>query len=100
VPAAPAPRRIRLAPEYGCWPTWDDRTGDNLDPHDLALPGDLAARLVAWDGVFQATLDHAYPPDSRFPDAATEAAWTEEGEALTQALREALGTDGLVVRGS
>lgn len=91
-------RRLRLAPEFGCWPLWDDATGDNLEPEDWPLPPDLAARLRAWDDAFQATLDDAYPPDSRFPSPADEAAWTAEAVALKAALIEVLGADKLIAR--
>lgn len=91
-----AERRVfRLAPEYGCWPLWDDATGDNLEPEHWPLPPDLAARLRAWDDAFQATLDSAYPPDSRFASAEAEAAWTAEGAALKAALIELLGAGNL-----
>lgn len=93
-----APSLLRLAPEYGCWPTWDDETGDNIDPADLSIPADLHARIVVWDGDFQATLDNACPPDSRFADAAAESAWRTEGEAILQALIDHLGP-GRVRRG-
>lgn len=86
-----SPITIRLAPEFGCWPTWNDATGDPLDPAELPIPLALAQRILHWDDAFQAILDDAYPPDSRFPDAAAEAAWRAEGNALFDALVEHLG---------
>lgn len=86
-----APPILRLSPEYGCWPTWDDATGDNLDPAEFGLPQDLTKRIRRWDDAFQATLDHDYPPDSRFPDEAAETVWQAEGEAIFQALTDLLG---------
>ena len=87
------PRTFRLAPEFGCWPIWDDATGDNLDPAELPLSLALVERIRRWDDAFQATLDPDYPPDSRFPDKAAEAAWRAEGNALFDALIAALGPD-------
>ena len=89
----PSPRILRLAPEYGCWPTWDQDTGDTIDPVDLPIPRDLADRLKHWDDLFQATLDQNYPPDSRFPDHVAEIAWRAEGEAIYAALCDVLGAD-------
>ena len=89
--------RIRLAPEYGCWPTWAE-TGDCLDPAGLPIPGDLVARISCWDDAFQATLDQTYPPDSRFADDAADAAWRAEGDAIFAALVEALGPDRVTRR--
>lgn len=89
------PRTFRLAPEFGCWPIWDDATGDNLDPVELAISPALVERIRRWDDAFQTTLDPAYPPDSRFPDEAAEAAWRAEGNALFDTLCEALEPDRL-----
>ncbi|MFC5344152.1 hypothetical protein ACETK8_18575 [Brevundimonas staleyi] len=88
-----SPRTIRLAPEFGCWPLWDDESGDYLDPAALPLPPALAERIARWDDAYQATLDPDYPPDSRFPDAAAEAVWRAEGEAIFEALTDLLGAD-------
>ncbi|MGV3574711.1 MAG: hypothetical protein ACO1O4_06175 [Devosia sp.] len=75
--------RLRLAPEWECWPLWNDETGDNLDPRDLKLPPALLARLVAWDDVFQATFNRDDPPASVLPGES----WHEEGRALAAAIR-------------
>lgn len=92
------PHRLRLAPEFGCWPLWDDATGDTLEPDAWPLPPELAVRIRAWDDAFQATLDPAYPPDSRFPSPAAEAAWRAEGEAVARAIQAHIGAARLVVR--
>lgn len=78
--------RLRLAPEWECWPLWNDETGDNLDPRDLDLPPALLARLVAWDDVFQATFNRDDPLASVLPGEG----WRAEGRALAEAIR-ALG---------
>ena len=87
---------LRLAPEYGCWPLWD-AAGENPLPEAWPFSPELTARLVAWDEVFQATLED-YPPDSRFASPAAEIAWRAEGEALAEAIRAHLGADHLIVR--
>lgn len=86
-------RTIRLAPEYGCWPLWDDMTGDNIEPTDLSILPELAQRIRAWDDIFQAMLDPADPLNSAFPDPPNEAAWRDEGDAIFEALRSVFGTD-------
>ncbi len=88
-----SPLVLRIAPEFQCWPTWDDATGDSLDPADLPIPAALAERVRLWDQAFQAIFDDACPPDSRFPDPAAEAAWRAEGNAIFDALCEVLGPD-------
>lgn len=77
--------RLRLAPEWECWPLWDDETGDNIDPRDLRLPPALLARLVAWDDVFQASSDRDDPMASVLPGET----WHQEGRALAEALTSA-----------
>jgi len=77
--------RLRLAPEWECWPLWDDETGDNIDPRDLDLPPVLRTHLVAWDDVFQATFSRDDPLASVLPGEE----WREEGRALAQALAAA-----------
>lgn len=88
-----APPVLRIASSFGAWPTWDDATGESVDPADLPIPTALIERIQAWDGAFQAIFDDAYPPDSRFPDDAAEAAWRAEGNAIFQALSDLLGPD-------
>lgn len=75
--------RLRLAPEWECWPLWDDETGDNLDPRDLKLPPTLLARLLAWDDLFQATFNRDDPLASVLPGEE----WRAEGRALADAIR-------------
>lgn len=77
--------RLRLAPEWECWPLWGEETGDNIDPRDLELRPTLLARLVAWDDVFQASYDREDPMASVLPGEA----WREEGRALADVLTSA-----------
>lgn len=58
----------------------------------------MAARLIAWDDAFQATLNPADPPASRFPDSEAQAIWQAEGATLLNALRTHLGADGVTAR--
>lgn len=87
------PLTLRLSPEYGAGPLWDDAKGHCLEPAAFGIPNDVAERIRRWDDVYQATLDPDYPPDSGFPHAAAEAAWQAEGEAIFQALIDLLGAD-------
>lgn len=58
----------------------------------------MAARLIAWDDAFQATLNPDDPTASRFPDNEAQAIWQAEGAALLHALRTHLGTDAVTAR--
>lgn len=86
-----APRRLRLAADYHCSPLWDVDDPDNVDPEDLPLPDDLRARLWAWAETFDAILNHDDPAASAFPSGAAEERFVEEGAALAEAVRAALG---------
>lgn len=78
----PLPDRLRLAPEYGCWPTWNDDTGDNVDPADLGLSDELLTRLRQWDDAWQATFKADDPATSGFADDNDAQSWIDEGRAI------------------
>ncbi len=81
------PKRIRLSPEYGTWPTWDDETGAPLDYSTLVVPASLKERIDAWDAKYQATLNQNYPPDSAFPTKAVLEEYLREGEEIRNQLQ-------------
>jgi hypothetical protein len=84
------PRSLRLMAEYGCSsPLWLD--GGYVDPKELPLPAELGSALEAWAASFNATLDHAYPPDSRLPTEAEKISWLVEGRRLGRELQTQLG---------
>jgi hypothetical protein len=82
------PSCLRLAPEYNCWPTWDDETFSNVDPDSLGLSAELGARIRSWDALFQ----NGYKPDdpfnSGFASLEEERLWTDQAEAVWQGLLE------------
>lgn len=39
-------RKIKLMPDYQCFPLWDMEEPDNLDPRDLPLNKDTIASLL------------------------------------------------------
>ncbi len=86
LPDPPRPERLRLAPEYGCWPTWDDETGLNVNPADLGLSDNLLTRLKQWDDALQATYNMDDPEASRFADDDAEQRWRDEGLAIATEL--------------
>ncbi|MCL4767031.1 MAG: hypothetical protein KJZ80_12400 [Hyphomicrobiaceae bacterium] len=88
MPEPPLPKRLRLAAEHGCWPIWDDETGDNVDPADLDLSEALLRRLEAWDSAWQATFDEADPRSSGFAAEAAVQCWKAEGQAIAAQLAE------------
>jgi len=81
-PASPRPHHLRLAPEYHCWPTWDEENGNLVDPADLGLSQALVDRINAWDARFQETYRDDDPYGSRFSDVAQERQWVRDGNAI------------------
>ena len=85
----PAPR-LRLSPEWQCWPLWDADNGDNLDPRDLDIPEALRVRIEVWDSVFQALYETDDFTGVAFESREAEAAWRAEARAIAQELERAL----------
>ena len=81
-------KAVRIAPEYQCWPLWNDETGDNLHPNDLDLSNDLARRILAWDDAFQATFNQEDPMESKFPTPEEEDAYQAETRILAEAIHQ------------
>jgi len=86
-PTSP-PSCLRLAPEYQCWPLWDDESGSNVNPDCLGLSADLVARIERWDAVYQKGYKPDDPVNSGFEDVAEERFWADEAEAIWDTLCE------------
>ncbi|WP_127144995.1 hypothetical protein [Pelagibacterium montanilacus] len=86
VEGATRPTKLRLTPEYQCWPTWDHDEGLPVDPVNLGLSDALVERIKAWDDRFQAIWDHEDPFGCWFEDVEAEIVWAEEGKAIAAVL--------------
>jgi hypothetical protein len=82
------PSCLRLAPEYQCWPLWDDESGTNVNPDRLGLSADLVARIERWDAVYQKCYRPDDPMSSGFQDVAEERFWADESEVIWDTLCE------------
>lgn len=70
---------IEFWPDYGAGPLW--RAGRSVEPEELGLPPELAARLSARNARYE---------ESRIPvDGSGDAAWLAEGIALLAEVRAA-----------
>lgn len=85
--------RIKLMPDYGCWPLWlTDGSGvGNIDPETLPLSAHLRRRLEAWSRRYDETLDEADPASSGFESVEAMDEFRAEGGALRDALTSELG---------
>lgn len=81
------PKRLRVAPEWGCWPLWNDETGENVSHFHLKLPEELMARIEEWDDVWQATYNDDDPMRGDFKSEAERVAYVTEGLAIVEELK-------------
>lgn len=93
-----APKALRLAADYQCWPLWHDGPGPdvgNVDPATLPLAPATVQRLLAWARRFDAQLDLRHPgmPDEggQPMSPAEHRAWIAEGQALAEQVQRELG---------
>lgn len=89
------PRRLKLMPDYECWPLWGmapDEAG-NIDPASLPLGPETVAHLARWAEAYDAALDRDDPARSAFPSPEAQAAFEAEGLALWHDLQTELGED-------
>jgi hypothetical protein len=81
------PKRLRVAPEWGCWPLWNDETGQNVSHFHLKLPEDLGMRIEEWDDLWQATYNEDDPANGDFKSEAERNAYVVEGRAIVDELK-------------
>ncbi|KCZ90608.1 hypothetical protein HHI_13755 [Hyphomonas hirschiana VP5] len=82
------PVRLRLAPEYQCWPTWDDASFYNVDPAGLGFSDALLKRLEDWDALFQKSYNPDDPFNSGFASVADERLWADQAIAVWEGICE------------
>jgi hypothetical protein len=87
------PRAIRVMAAPGCWPTWDDDTGRNLDPVELPISRSLAAQLTAWAKRHDLSLTGDDGPAS---ELAAPQALLSEGRLLADQLTRELANIAVV----
>ncbi|MBD1850926.1 hypothetical protein [Leptolyngbya sp. FACHB-711] len=97
-PDAPMVKRIRLGAEYSCWATWYVDDVGCFDPVKLPISQETLERLNKWQDVFDDTLDHDYPPDSRFPSEEVAKIWSREGIRLWVQLQRELSAEYEVLK--
>ncbi len=84
----PMPTHLRLAPAIGCWPTWDDETGLNIDPAALSISDELAALIGRWDTRLQSACRDDQPVGTLFGSIEEERLWAGEGQQVAAQLAE------------
>lgn len=64
----------------------------HVDIEDLPLSQELRARIIVWDGEYQATFNSDYPPDSGFSTSEAQLRHMAEGEQLAKSIQHELGS--------
>ena len=77
-------KKIKLMPDYGCFPIWgmDDDNFGNIDPYSLPISKSLAEELLVWSG---------------FENIEKENIFKYEGEKLFKKLKLELGDQYTVI---
>ena len=60
---------LKIAPEYGCFPTWivgSEGFFENIDPARLQISDTLRRHLSQFQERYDQTLNQEYPPESGF----------------------------------
>ncbi|PSF35676.1 hypothetical protein C7H19_15675 [Aphanothece hegewaldii CCALA 016] len=83
-------KKIKLMPDYQCFPLWDMEEPDNIDPKDLPLKKALIDDLYKWAESFDAVLNWTDPTLSGFKNEQDAEAFETEGIRLWLLLREQL----------
>lgn len=86
-------RRIKLMPDYDCWPLWGMDSDDigNIDPSDLPLSAETISRLTDWAAQFDSWLDRDDPAASPPVPPDDAARFERDGLALWSRLQDELG---------
>lgn len=91
------PAQIRVMVDYDCWPTWDDDSGQNVDPRSLPITRRLAQQLLAWATRYDDSLNRDDPTRSCLADPRE---FEADGRLLADLLcRELAGLCVVVYRG-
>ena len=86
---------LKLMADYDCYPLWKASPGQvgNVNPEDLPLSTTLKADLLAWAGMYNATLNRNDPRQSGFKDEDQQEEFRKRGEELGERLNLELGPD-------
>ena len=88
--------RLKVMPDYGCYPLWSDvRLGD-VDPSSLPLSDGLVADLLEWSDFFDSKLVWDDPASTHWSKEEA-VSFNALGERLTARMAEELGP-GYAVR--
>ncbi len=50
-------QRIKLMPDYSCYPLWDRDDGGDIEPWELPLSEAIIKGLLNWQDIYDGTID-------------------------------------------
>ena len=88
-------RKLKLMPDYECFPLWEASPGQvgNINPDELPISAGLRSKLVQWAAEYDATLNREDPAQSGFPTDESKAEFKRTGMELGEQLKSELGPD-------
>ena len=90
-------QRIKLMPDYSCYPLWDRDDGGDIEPWELPLREATIERLLNWQKIYEGIIDWDDPASAGFASAQEEIAFEREGISLWKQLQKELGNEYEIV---
>jgi len=90
-------QRIKLMPDYSCYPLWDRDDGGDIEPWELPLSEATIERLLNWQKIYEGIIDWDDPASAGFASAQEEIAFEREGISLWKQLQKELGDEYEIV---
>ena len=86
-------KRIKLMPDYDCYPLWDMDDVGEFEPEELPLSVSTVERLLQWQDTYDGILNRDDPASSDFASEEDRVAFEQEGISLWQQLQKELGDE-------
>jgi hypothetical protein len=86
-------QRIKLMPEYNCYPLWDRDDGGDIEPWELPLSEATIERLLNWQKIYDGIIDWDDPASAGFASEQEKIAFEIEGISLWKQLQKELGDE-------
>jgi hypothetical protein len=90
-------QRIKLMPDYSCYPLWDRDDGGDVEPWELPLSEATIERLLNWQKIYDGIIDWDDPAAAGFASVQEEIAFEREGISLWLQLQKELGDEYEIV---
>ncbi|MEG5163802.1 hypothetical protein QUB37_25810 [Microcoleus sp. AT3-A2] len=90
-------QRIKLMPDYSCYPLWNRDDGGDIEPWELPLSEATIERLLNWQDIYDQTIDWDDPASAGFASEKEKRVFEREGISLWKQLQKELGDEYEIV---